>query len=267
MSKTTFEEAYEESLPSGFASTFFEADRLRRLNNADLSVLGDTVEEYQNFNLTEQDVIRNTAERVLTSFLTPERTIEFPGLGLAVNDTNNLLEKFAALYKADNDTPSGTIKDPARAGTDDVVFAFATPEVYDEIAGTTDTDFKQSGLSANSTLELVGDSGIDESASSNGAALSLDADEYLFYTGDFIDVSDGKSVVTGTQLTDVDGEDFGPVNSIFTQRLSGAHVMTTQGTYATASVDIDAKVYEAGDAEIVPVAFYMGPGTKAPGLV
>jgi hypothetical protein len=115
-------------------------------------------------------------------------------------------------------------------------------------------------------VDLVGDSGIDVSANSNDATLTLDSDEYLFFTGDYIDVSDGKSVVTATQFTDVDGKEFGPVNSYFSQRLSGAHLMVTQGTYATSTVDLDLKSAYAGDAEVVPVCFYMGPGTKAPDL-
>jgi len=267
MTKTTLEEVYEATLPSGFRSTFLEADRLRRLNNANTSLLGDIVEDYGSNQLTENDIIANHAERVLTSFLTPERTIEFPGLALCLSDENNLLEKWAARYKSDNDTPSGTIKDPARAGTDDIVFSFATPEVWEQVSGTAQSDYKQTGLTAGSTLNLVGNAGMDEAANTDGSSLSLDPDEYLFFTGDFLDLSEGKSVVTATQLTDVDGKSFGPIDSVLSGRLSGAHIMTTQGTYATASVDIDAKVYEAGDAEIVPLAFYLGPGTKNPALV
>jgi len=43
--------------------------------------------------------------------------------------------------------------------------------------------------------------------------------------------------------------------------------MTTQGSYATDSVQVDAKVYDDGDAELRPVGFYLGPGRNAPDLV
>lgn len=267
MVKTETEDAIASANPSGWKHTFYEDDRLRRLERADLSLLGDTVDEYGGKTVTENDVIRYAAERVLTSFLTPEKTIEFPGLGLAVNGEMNLLEAFAALYKADNDTPSGTIKDPVRAGTDDIVFTFATPEVYNEIAGTSKSDYLQGTVAGGDTVELVGDQGIDAGSSANGSALQLDADEYMFFTGDFIDLADGKGVVTATQIVDVDGRDFGPVDATFSARLSGAHILTTQGTYATTTIDIDAKAYAAGDPEVVPIAFYMGPGSKAPSLV
>lgn len=277
MSQIAGEASFTENLPGGFQSTFLEPDRLRNLARANPGQsLGETVDEYSvsgtQSTLTENDIIASTADRVLTQFLTPERTLEFPGLALALNDENgpSLLEQFAAKYKEDNDTPSGTIKDAARAGTDDILFSFATPEVYSEIANgdlSGPDTFEQPNLTSGDTLELVGDSGIDETGSSNGSSLSLDDDEYLFFTGDFVDLSEGKSAVTATQLTDVDGEDFGPVNGIFSQRASGAHILTTQGTYATATIDIDAKVYADGDAEIVPIAFYMAPGRKAPALV
>jgi hypothetical protein len=267
MTKVTQEEAIESSLPTGYKSTFLESDRIRRLNNADLSLLGDTVAEYDGKTLTETDIIENTAQRFLTQFLTPERTLEFPGLALCLNDDNRYLEKWAARYKADNDTPSGTIKDPARAGTDDIVFSFCTPEVWSEVSGTAVSNFHTTGLNSGDTLEVVGDAGVDHATNQADTSLSLDSDEYLFFTGDFIDMSGGQSIVTATQLSDVDGEDFGPVNAVFSGRLSGAHMITTQGTYATASVDIDAKVYEGGDTELVPIAWYLGPGTKAPSLV
>lgn len=271
MARTATEEAVTASQPEGFRSMFLESDRLRRLNNQTPGEeLIDVVEDYGDNSILEGDIINRVANGVLTSFITPERTIELPGLALVMSEENNLLQKFAALYKQDNDTPSGTIKDPERAGTDDIVFQFANPEVYSQIANgslTGPNNFEQPNLSDGDTVEVIGDSGIDETGNSNGNSLALDDDEYLFFTGDYIDLSDGKSVITKTQWTDVDGEDFGPSDAIFSSRLSGAHIMTTQATYATATADLDAKAYTDGDAELVPVGFYMAPGTKAPGLV
>lgn len=267
MSKTTLEEAIAASLPDGFKTTFKDSDKLRKLQGEQVNNLGQTVEDYDNFKLTEQDIIENEAQKILTSYLLPERTLELPGLALSLEQ--NLLKKFAARYKRDNDTPSGTIKDVSRAGTDDIVFTFATPEVYNEVndnAGSV-SNFQMPGQSAGTTLELIGQGGVDEGVNTNGNSLSLDNDEYLFFSGDFIDLSDGQMVVTKTQWTDVDGEDYSYDDAIFQSRLSGSHVVTTTGTYATATVDLDAKVYEDGDPEVVPVAFYMGPGTKAPSLV
>jgi len=267
MAATAFEEALAESLPDGFANTFIEGSRLRRLRGQSTSNLNNTVEEYNNYKLTEADVIGNMAQRMLTSFLTPERTIEFPGLALSINE--GLLEQWAAQYKRDNDTPSGTITDPTRAEVDDIVMAPITPETFVQITGdnTLSPNFVETGLTAGDRLDLIGDAGHDGTQNSADAALSLAPDEQVFLTGDFVDLTQGQSIITATEYPNIDGNDFGPVNVMFQSRLSGAHIMTTQGTYATDEVDLDAKVYDDGDAEVRPIGFYLGPGRKAPDLV
>jgi hypothetical protein len=266
MVATATEEAITASLPAGFKNLFYEGSRLRKLMNTQTNNLGGTVEEYGDNVLTEQNVIENMAQRVLTSYLTPERTMELPGLALCLND--GLLSQWAAHYKNDNDTPSGTIKDPARANVDDITFSPINPEVFYQINDDTTlpSNWITTGHTAGDTLEVVGDEGHDATNNTNGNALQLAPDEQVFFTGDFVDLSEGKSIVSKTQLSDVDGEDYGPVDAVLQTRLSGAHILTTQGTYATDSVDIDAKVYEDGDTELVPVGFYLGPGRKNPVL-
>jgi hypothetical protein len=251
------------ALPDGFKMTLYDTDRLRQLANADLSNLTDVVDDYGNSELMERHIIRNEIQRVMTSYVTPERTLELPATGLEFEH----LQRFAAYYKQDADTPSGTIKDERRAGPDDIVFTFASPEVYEEISGTSQDTFEQTGLSAGNTLDLVGDAGVDEAANSSDATLSLDDDEMLYFTGDFIDLGEGQSEVTKIEWADIDGESYGPDSGLFSARLSGAHLFAGQGAWVKSTADLDAKVYAGGDAEIVPVAFYMGPGTKAPSLV
>lgn len=271
---TETEDVFLQTLPEGFRTTFQDSERLRRLTNQDVSVLDETVEDYGSNRLTERDLINNLADRVNTSFLLPERTIELPGLQLALDPsvlpgTGSLLEQFVALYKSDSDTPSGTIKTPLEATVDDIVFSFATPEVYNQANdnGGSASNFINTGLTGGNTLEVVGQGGIDTAVNTAGNSLSLDSDEYVFFTGDYIDLSGGKSVVTATEVADVDGEDYGPQNAIFQNRLSGAHLLTTQGFYATDTVDLDAKIYDDGDAELVPVAFYIADGQNSPALV
>jgi hypothetical protein len=267
MTQTAFEQALTESLPDGFVNTFIEASRLRRLRSQSTSNLNNTVAEYDSFTLTESDVIENTAQRMLTSFLTPERTIEFAGFALSLYA--GLLTKWAARYKEDNDTPSGTVTNPERAEVDDIVFTPITPEVFVQITDddTLSPNYVASGLTAGDRLDVIGDMGHDTSQNSADAALSLAPDEQIFLTGDFVDLTQGQSVVTATEYPNIDGNDFGPTNVMFQSRLSGAHIMTTQGTYCTDEVDLDAKVYDDGDAEVRPIGFYLGPGRKAPELV
>lgn len=259
------ESRIREARPSGFDTLLEDSDRLRLLENADLGLLDNTIEDYGNNEISERDIIEYEIQRILTSFVTPERTIELPGLGLMYNE--DYIKSFAAEYKDNSDTPSGSIKSEKRAGPDDIVFTFASPEVYTEVSGTAASDFMQTGLTAGNTLDVIGDGGIDDATNASDASMTLDDDEMMFFTGDFVDLNGGQSAVSKFEWVDVDGEDYGPDSVLFDGRLSGAHVATAQGSWVKSTVDLDAKIYADGDAEIVPVAFYMGPGTKAPALV
>lgn len=263
MASLETEAALLERLPDGFDTTLVEEDRLRQLNDADRSVLGDVVDDYGNFTLNEEQIIQAEIERTLTAFQTDDRTLEFPGTAI---EFDHLLD-FAAYYKGDNDTPSGTIKDARRAGPDDIVFSFANPEVYGEISGNTINTYNIEGATGGSRVEVVGDAGLNEAGNTNGNSLTLDDDEMLFFTGDYIDLSSGQSIVSKIQWEDVDGESYGPDDGILQGRLSSTHILTAQGAWVKSTADLDAKAYEDGNAELVPIAFYMAPGTKAPTLV
>lgn len=251
-------------MPDGFKTTLADSNRLRQLGNADLNSITEVVDDYSDSDLTERDLIRQEIQSVMTSFLTPERTLELPATGLEFER----LQRWAARYKTDNETPSGTIKNLRRATVDDIVFTFANPEVYEQISGDAQDNFLATGLTGGNTLELVGDNGLpDGTANGAGATLDLADNEMMYFTGDYIDLSEGKSVITKVQLADVDGEDYEPVDGILNNRLSGSHTFVGQGAWVKQTVDIDAKVYDDGDAEVVPVAFYMGPGSNVPSLV
>jgi len=251
------------AMPDGFKTTLVDSNRLRQLDNADLNAITEVVDDYGDYDLTERDLIRQEVQSVMTSFVTPERTMELPATGLEFER----LQRFAAYYKRDNETPSGTVKNLRRATVDDIVFAFATPEVYEEISGTAQDNYWATGLTGGNTLELVDQDGLPDGGQTAGTTLSLDDDEMLYFTGDYIDLSDGQSAITKVHMADIDGEDYEPVDGVFQNRLSGTHTFVGQGAWVKQTVDIDAKIYEDGDAEVVPVAFYMGPGSKVPALV
>lgn len=258
-------------LPDGFQTTLMDSDRLRDLSGADTSVLNGTVQEYsgpnnRNYTFTEEAVIDREVERAVTSFVTPEATLELPGTALAAD--NDLLKQFAAYYVNDNDTPSADLKPVELAGANDIVFTFATPEVFEEVSGVEQSNYVRSGLQEGTSEDIIGDNGLGTGANANtaGETLTLDSDEMMFFTGDFIELS-GDAVLTKTQWANIDGEDYDATSSLFQSRLSGTQVITTQGAFVQTEADLDAKVYKDGDSEIVPVAFYMGPANKAPSLV
>lgn len=261
--ETLMEARIRGNLPEGFKSTLLDSKRLRELDNQSTADLTNTVEDYDDYTLEEIDVIRSQIQKVLSAFNTPERTIELPATGLEFQH----LQKFAAFYKDDQDTPSGTIKDPMRADPDDIVFTFATPEVYEEVTGTNQSTFVSTGHVAGDRLELIDQDGLPDGGETADTTLSLDDNEMMYFTGDYVDLSEGQSIMTGIEWTTVDGESYGPDNGILTTRLSGAHLFMGQGAFVKSAADLDAKVYADGDAEIVPIAFYMGPGTNIPSLV
>lgn len=263
MATLEIENAMAGELPDGFETTLVEENRLRQLDNADLNALSDVVEDYKSFTLTEQQIIRTEVQRALTAYQTPERTMEFPGTALEFDH----IQAFAAYYKADNDTPSGTIKDPRRAGPDDIVFSFANPEVYAEISGNTQNTYNIDGVTGGNRVEVIGDNGLNPASPTNGTSLQLDDDEMMYFTGDYVDLSGGQSVISKIQWQDIDGEDYGADDGVLNMRLSGTHLLTAQGAWVKSTADLDAKAYEDGNAELVPIAFYMAPGTKAPSLV
>lgn len=259
------ESRFRGAFPTGWKTTLYDEDRLRQLEKRKdkMGNIEDVVADYGDNVLTERDIIRGEIQRVMTAFQTPERTLELPGTGMEFDN----LQRFASYYKADADTPSGTIKDVRRAGPDDIVFAFASPEVYTEISGTEQTTYEVNDLSSGDTLELIDEDGLPDAGETEDSSLELDENEMLYFTGDYIDLSSGPSEVTKIQWKDIDGEDYGPDDGVLSTRLSGTHLFTGQGAWIKSTADLDAKVYADGDAEIVPVAFYMGPGNNVPALV
>jgi len=261
--QTLIERRINNNAPVGFASTLTDEGHLRQLANQAVD-LSDTVQEYEGNVLTEANVIETVVQRVMAgSFLTPERTIELPGVGIEYEAGN--IQAFAAAYKESDDTPTGTITDEQRAQADDLVFTFAGPEVYNQIGNSTVDNFKISDVSAGDVVTLVGADGYNSSASD---PIDLDDDERLYFTGDFIDVSAGKSIFNRQEWVNVDGsaEDYGPISWLFSNRLSGANVSLGSGARVKREAQLNVKAYEDGDAELWPVAFYMAPGHKAPEL-
>lgn len=268
--ETLTERRLREITPAGFETTLTDDGRLRSLANQDVDgVIDDTVQDYEGNVLTERNIIEYEIQRVLTSFLSPERTMELPGLGLEYSNGN--IYSFAAQYKQSDDTPTGTIQDLRRAQSDDLVFTFATPQVYNSIIGASDGDadhkhsFKITGVSEGDQVTVIGGGGFDSSSSDS---LSLGDDERMFFTGDFIDVSSGQSIFNRHEWVNVDGqtEDYGPMSFLLENRLSGANLGLGHGAHIKREAQLDFRAYEAGDAELWPVAFYMGPGHQAPGL-
>lgn len=267
-----------DGLPSGFRTNFRDEERLEEFvnilsggqsvneavtGNIDGALDGTTRTIPGGDSMREVDEIDWVLDRVVSSYITPERTIQIPGIEL----NRNLIKAAAVSYKRDTDTPSGTIKPPEHATNDDIVFEFVTPETYSQIGTGTAGRYIRTGLTDDSTIEVVGTNGIDGGGSA--AFTDFAASDWIFYTGDVIDpLNDAR--ITKYQWLDVNGDtNIGPTPSFFGRSVSSVHMQLITGELAKDSVRLQGKVYDAGtaqEAEPVPVAFRFADGADAQAL-
>lgn len=266
--------------PEGFRTTFINDDRLtyiqdahKRLQSGDLS-LDQTVVEFGDHVLTERDVINRELNKVQSSFLLPERTVTLPGVAL----NRDAIMAIAAKFKDEHDLGPVVPSALAEPGQNQVVFEFATPEVYNDLAnaqsgvsGVNANNFiRDNNLSAGNTVDIISDGGV-AGTQGNTAYLELAReDDELIFTGDILDPL-GDATLSKYEQADVDGnDDLGPEDVLFQRRLSNLHIQTVQGNYIKTRFDLDGKVYDGGDtgaAEPVPVVFRLGQADNAGALV
>ncbi len=250
------------AFPQAIPTTFVDGSRLEKLQNAydqRQRVLEDNVIVVPTKNgkrsIGEEEVIDMVASRVMYQFITPERDIKLPAMEL----NKKLLKGAVVLFKQDSGTPSGTLKPPELATTDDLVIQFATPQVYNRLGSGSADNFIQSGLTAGDVVQVVNDEGI---TGSGGGNLTAGDDDWLFFTGDFIDMN-ADSIITQVQFTDVDDEDYGSTPAIVSERASNLHLITASGHLIKETVSVDAYAYDDGDAELVPMCLNISDGSNA----
>lgn len=254
-----------EGLPPAFQTNFIDDERLESLSKTfaagevvkDLNSTVLSIAEPRDARFTEKDVIDTVLDRVAAAFSFPERTIGLPGIAL----NRKLIYAAAKQYKKDTDTPSGTIKPPELATTDDIVFEAVTPDVYNDITGTVDQadNFIRGSLTDDQALDVIGSNG----AAGGTGTLTLNDADWLFYTGDVIDFLDDASL-TKWLYADVDGDsNYGPTPAIIGRRGSSLHYQLIPAFLVKETVDIDARVYDAGvnnEAEPLNIAFRFTDG-------
>lgn len=267
------QEKQYEGFPSGFRTNFIDDERLETFT----SILAEGVTETDDGSLTditrsvsrpagseftEADEINWVIDRVVSSFVTPERSVALPGVAL----NRELIKAVAVAYKRDTDTPSGTIKPADFATNDDIAIEFVTPETYSEIGTGTAFNYIRTGLTDDSTVEVIGTNGIDGGGT---AAFTLNARDWLFYTGDVLDPLDDARL-TKYQWTQVDGDtNLGPSPDLLGRSVSSLHMQLIPAVLAKEDVRLQAKVYDAGaaqEAEPIPVAFRLTDGANVQAL-
>jgi len=187
--------------------------------------------------ITESDLFESVFQSLSTIQLS-EREYPLPGL----NDARDLIEG-AVRYMAREEVEAN-FRPPAEASVDNLTMQAIRPETFG------DTDFDQTGLSADTTYEVVGDGA--------GGTHSLDDDEIVIVT-DLIEYnSDNPS--TAVEFT-VDGDLKEAETTRPSIRAGDLQIYPLQTPmYAKEDIRIDAKAEDAGDSELTPTGVHIAKG-------
>lgn len=211
--------------------------------------------------VSEEELVDGIVSDVASSLTGFEGSVELPGLQA------NRKMLMGAVAKFKDDVHEGNIRRPVDAGHDDIVVQFADQTVYGQHTHQAARVFQRQVSRARGsgtpggTLN-VAPVGVNAPTGMTG---TLDADEWLFFTGDFIDLS-ADAGVTRTQYVSIDGEDWEPESHYFSERDTDAQVNTISGALAKSTYDIDALLsLGTVTTEYVPVAFQIARGNVLPG--
>lgn len=200
----------------------------------------------------EEEVVRDVLTRVRDQLKLSEREFRLPGLEA---NTDMIV---GAVAKFKDDVYEGNLKPAETAGYDDIVVEFAREKVFDAMQATTVDSFELTGQAAAQSGSIV--------PQNEGGDSTLADEEWLFFTGDFIDLN-SDAIVTAIQYVDVDGEtNLNPESVYLSERDTDIQVNTVSAELVKSKVDIDSYNAFAGATELVPVAVHIAKGENVPGL-
>jgi len=187
--------------------------------------------------INESDLFESVFESISTVQLS-EREYPIPGM----NDAKELIR--GAVQFMARDEVEANFRPPAEASVDNLTMQAIRPETFGQ------TDFDQTGLSADTEYEVVGDGA--------GGTHSLDDDEIVIVT-DLIEYnSDNPS--TAVEFT-VDGDLKEAETTRPSIRAGDLQIYPLQTPmYAKEDIRIDAKAEDAGDSELTPTGVHIAKG-------
>lgn len=204
--------------------------------------------------VTEEEVVQGVVGDVVNALQGFEGQVRLRGLEANLNGLVGAVAKFK------DDVHDGNVRRPEDAGHDDIVVQFADQVVY---SGHSHGNFSfqqnhsktrgpgQPGGTLN--VVPVGDR-------RDGVTGTLNTDEWLFFTGDFIELNADAAPIR-TRYVDIDGEDWDSRGHYFQARNTDAQVVTIPGALAKSTYDIDAYLgLGTVTTEYVPVAFQIARG-------
>lgn len=203
--------------------------------------------------VTEEEVIRDVLKDIKTLRI-GEREITLPGV-----EANERMI-IGAVAKFKREVYSGNVKPAKMAGHDDIVVELAREKTFEGMQAGNVNNFAGTVATEGASLNIVPAKGISGTA-------TLDDNQWLFFTGDFIDLN-SDAVITAIQYVDVDGEtNYNPEGHIiFSERDSDIQVNKVSAELVKSTVNIDGYGAFAGNAEVVPVAIHIAQGKHVASL-
>lgn len=207
--------------------------------------------EFAGKRVGEEEVVRDILEDAST-FKLGEREVKLQGL----EKNKDLIVGAVAKFK--DEVFSGDIRPAKEAGIDDIAVGVLRSKALNHMQAGNVVNWEQTGLSEGGTIDVV-PSGVDGTA-------TLDENEWLFFTGDFVDLN-SDAIVTAVQYKNVDGDtNKKPEDITIEERDSDIQTTETSGELVKSRVDIDAKAGFAGDTELTPICIHICKGDLVPGL-
>lgn len=225
---------------------------LTKAYNKRADVLETDSLEFAGQNVSEEEVIRDVLRDIQSSLRTSDRIVELPGLAANTELVVGAVSKFK------EEVYTGNVKPAQIAGHDDIVVEFANAKVFNGLQTTSVTNFQLTGQSAGESGSIV--------PQNEGGDATLADEEWLLFTGDFIDLS-ADAIVTEIQYANVDGNtNLNPESVYLSERNTDMQISVISGQLIKSKVDINSYNAFAGDLELVPVAIHIAKGENVPGL-
>lgn len=236
-------------------STLTSSDTLDEIEEAyqgDGETLSDTALRFADFDVSEEELVRDILDRNST-LRNSEGVIKLPGVQANKKAILGAVKKFKDKKDVNKVRPAKT------AGHDDLAVSFIRSKTAANMQASSCNNFKGTVSSEGEKYNVFPFKG------TSGYA-TLDSDEWLFFTGDFPDLS-SDAVITAIQYANVDGEkDHNPEGTILQERDTDLQLNQESAELVKSSINIDGYGQEPGNVEIYPVAVHIATGDLVPSL-
>jgi len=211
---------------------------------------------YAGKRIGEEELIRDELKRMMQPLRMSTRDIELPGLRA------NVELIVAAVAKFKKEVVQGAdVRPVAIAGDNDIAIEMINILTVNGMTKRSISTWLQTGLS-------VGRVGIfpPGNGSADAQKATLDDDEWLFFTGDFIDFN-SNAIIEEIKYENIDkNTSFNPESIVLSQKGTDMHMGLVSAQLAKSYVKIGGRATTAGATEMMPVAVHICKASLVHGL-